>query len=283
MGAMKAIKLLAVVAAVAIGLGAGASAARAQADIKQQISSASLLEEIKKRGTMRVGLSTFVPWAMRDTAGELMGFEIDVAKKMAEDMEVKVEFVPTAWDGIIPALIAGKFDFIISGMSITPKRNLTVNFSIPYAHSGQQLVASKKLAGGFKTVADFNKPEVTLTCRRGVTSCAWIQRNMPKATLRQFDDDAQASQEVLNGNAHGWMASAPRPRFLALDNPDIAFMPFAENLTKGDEAIALRKGEPDTLNWINNWVLFYTSNGWLEERNAAWFQNRDWKDKVAKN
>ena len=101
--------------------------------------------------------------------------------------------------------------------------------------------------------------------------------------VRAFDDDAQASQEVLNGNAHGWMASAPRPKFLALDNPDVAFMPFAENLTKGDESIAMRKGDPDTLNWVNNWVLFYTSNGWLEERNAVWFQNRDWKDKVAKN
>ncbi len=257
--------------------------AAAQQDIKQQISSASLLEEIKKRGVMRVGLSTFVPWALRDVKGELMGFEIDVANKIAEDLEVKVDFTPTAWDGIIPALIAGKFDFIISGMSITPKRNLTVNFTIPYAHSGQQLVANKKLAANFKNIADFNKADVTLTCRRGVTSCAWIQKTLPKATLRQFDDDAQASQEVLNGRAHGWMASAPRPRFLALDNPDVAFMPFEENLTKGDEAIALRKGDPDTLNWLNNWVLFYTSNGWLKERHDFWFANRDWKDRQAKN
>lgn len=275
-------KSLAAAALAAFGM-FGAAPALAQADIKQQLSSSSLIEEIKKRGVMRVGLSTFVPWAMRDVNGELMGFEIDVAKKMAEDLEVKVEFVPTAWDGIIPALLSGKFDLIVSGMSITPKRNLTVNFSIPYAHSGQQLVANKKLAGGLKTIADFNKPEVTLTCRRGITACAWIQKNLPKATLRQFDDDAQASQEVLNGNAHGWMASAPRPRFLALDNPEVAFMPFEGNLTRGDEAIALRKGDPDTLNWVNNWVLFHTSNQWLKERNDAWFSNRDWKDRVAKN
>lgn len=281
---MRGFKAFAAVAlAVAAVIGVGVAPALAQQDIKQQISAGSLLEEVKKRGVMRVGLATFVPWAMRDTAGELMGFEIDVAKKMAEEMEVKVEFVPTAWDGIIPALIAGKFDFIISGMSITPKRNLTVNFSIPYAHSGQQLVANKKLAAGFKTVADFDKAEVTLTCRRGVTSCAWIQQNMPKATLRQFDDDAQAAQEVLNGQAHGWMASAPRPRFLALDNPDVAFMPFDHNLTQADEAIAMRKGDPDTTNWVNNWVLFHTSDGWLQERHGAWFANRGWKDRVGKN
>ncbi|MCK6450869.1 MAG: transporter substrate-binding domain-containing protein [Alphaproteobacteria bacterium] len=148
---------------------------------------------------------------------------------------------------------------------------------------GFEIDVAKKRAAGFKTVAGFNKADVTLTCRRGVTSRAWIQQNMPKATLRQFDDDAQASQGVLNGRAHGWMASAPRPRFLSLDDPAVAFMPFDHNLTKGDEAIAMRKGDPDTLNWINNWVLFHTSSGWLRARHAAWFSNRDWKDRVAKN
>ena len=72
---------------------------------------------------------------------------------LAEDMGVKVEFVPTAWDGIIPALIAGKFDAIIGGMTITPARNLTVNFTAPYANSGVHIAASKKLAAGFASVA----------------------------------------------------------------------------------------------------------------------------------
>jgi polar amino acid transport system substrate-binding protein len=83
---------------------------------------------------MIVGLSTFVPWAMRAKSGELIGFEIDVARKLAEDMGVEVEFQPTAFDGIIPALIAKKFDLIITGMALKPKRNLQVNFSRPYAY-----------------------------------------------------------------------------------------------------------------------------------------------------
>ena len=115
------------------------------------IASADVLEDIQKRGSLKVGMSTFVPWAMRDKDGNLIGFEIDVATKVAEDMGVKVEFVPTAWSGIIPSLIAKKFDIIIGGMSITPQRNLTVNFTVPYAHSGQQMAASMQLAGDFKT------------------------------------------------------------------------------------------------------------------------------------
>jgi polar amino acid transport system substrate-binding protein len=261
---------------------AASTAVRAQ-DIRQQLSSVSVIEEVKKRGVLRIGLSTFVPWSMRDKKGDLIGFEIDVANKVAEDMGVKAEFVPTAWDGIIPALLAGKFDVIISGLSITPQRNLTVNFTIPYAHSGQQMTANKKLAGGFKSLDAFNDPSVTITCRRGTSTCVAAQKVFPKATLRQFDDEAQTLQEVLNGNAHAVVTSAPKPRLWTLDHPDTLFMPTEENLTKSDEAFAVRKGDPDAINFFDNWILFNTSNGWIEERHDYWFKSNAWKDQVAQN
>lgn len=246
----------------------------------QQIASESVVETIKQRGVLRIGMSTFVPWAMRNREGELIGFEIDVATKLAADMGVDIEFVPTAWDGIIPALLAGRFDVIIGGMSITPQRNLTVNFTIPYAHSGQGVAANKELAGSLSWPEDYNRPDVTFTCRRGTTPCTLIQEEFPIATLRQFDDDAQAMQEVLNGNAHAVVTSQPKPSFYILDNPDTLFDPAGENLTRGDEAFALRKGDPDALNFFSNWILVNTSNGWLQERHDFWFRNRDWADEV---
>lgn len=244
---------------------------------------AGMLEDVQKRGTLRVGMSTFVPWAMRDKDGNLIGFEIDVATQVAEDMGVKVEFVPTAWSGIIPALIAKKFDIIIGGMSITPQRNLTVNFTTPYAHSGQQMAANMQLAGDFKSREDFNSSDVTIACRRGATPCKAAQKLFPKATVRRFDDDAQAFQEVVNGNAHGMISSAPKPRFWSDAHPTKVFLPFGdENLTKGDEAFALRKGDSDALNFFSNWIVVKTSNGWLQERHDYWFQDQSaWKDMVA--
>ena len=244
-----------------------------------------LLTEIQKRGSLRVGMSTFVPWAMRNLEGDLMGFEIDVATKVAEDMGVEIEFVPTAWSGIIPALIAKKFDIIIGGMSITPQRNLTANFTIPYAHSGQQMAANKELAGDFKTKEDFNSSDVTISCRRGATPCDAAAEFFPKAELRRFDDDAQAFQEVVNGNSHAMISSAPKPRFWSDAHPDKVFVAFdGENLTKGDEAFALRKGDPDALNFFSNWILVNTSNGWIQERHDYWFKDQTaWKDLVAKD
>ena len=78
-----------------------------------------LLEDIQKRGVIRVGMSTFVPWAMNDKEGNLIGFEIDVARELAKDMGVKIDFVPTKWSGIIPSLLTVKFYVIIGGMCIT--------------------------------------------------------------------------------------------------------------------------------------------------------------------
>jgi polar amino acid transport system substrate-binding protein len=250
-------------------------------DMQQKLSADSVIETIKKRGAIRVGMATFVPWAMRDKKGELIGFEIDVAKKLAEDMDVEIEYVPTAWDGIIPALLAGKFDVIIGGMTITPARNLTVNFSAPYAHSSLGVMASKKLSEGLVWPDDYNSSDVTFVCRRGATPCSYIQQQFPKATLRQFDDQGQTLQEVLNGNAHALLGSQPLPAFTIYDNPEAVFSPTDDKIDPGNEGFALRKGDPDALNFFNNWILINTSNGWLEARHQYWFGGRPWANQVA--
>jgi polar amino acid transport system substrate-binding protein len=248
-----------------------------------QVLAQTALIDIEKRGVLRVGMSTFVPWAMRSKEGDLIGFEIDVATKLAQDMGVEVEFVPTAWSGIIPALIAKKFDVIVGGMSITPQRNLTVNFTRPYAHSGQQMAANTKLSGSFTSMDDYNDSSVTIACRRGATPCNFAQERFPKASLRQFDDDAQAFQEVVNGNAHAMISSAPKPRFWSEAYPDKVFVANdGKNLSQGDEAFALRKGDIDTLNFFSNWILVNESNGWLAKTHAYWFEDQSgWKDMVA--
>jgi len=276
---MFVLKKLAVAALAATALMAPL-AAKAQ-DARAALSATSAIEEIKKRGTLRVGLATFVPWAFRSKSGALMGYEVDVATKLAEGMDVKVELVPTAWDGIIPALLAGQFDFIIGGMTITPARNLTVNFTVPYSATGVDVVASKKLAGGFKTFEDFNKPSVTLVARRGTSAATTAQKFFPNATLRQFDDDAPALLEVSNDRAHAWVSTVPKPAFAALDNPNSMFRPFEKVLVGQADAMAVRKGDPDALNFLNNWIQNKQIDGWLAERQAFWFQNRTWRDQLA--
>lgn len=245
--------------------------------IQQELVKESTVEKIMKRGTLRVGMSTFVPWAMKDKTGKLIGFEIDVATRLAEDMGVKVEFVPTKWAGIIPALLTGKFDVIIGGMSVRPDRNLKVNFSIPYDYAGQSLVANQKQAAGFSSLDDFNRPDVVISARLGSTAADAANRFMPKAQKRFFDDEAQVIQEVVNGKAHGAVASAPLPAFQAIKYSDRLFMPFQGTFTKEPIGFALRKGDYDTLNYFNNWIRVVEAKGWLTDRKHYWFETKDWE------
>jgi len=267
---------IALVVTLIIGL-VGASFA---GKIQQQLTEESTLEQALRRGVLRVGMSTFVPWAMKDKSGELIGFEIDVATRLAKDMGIKGEFVPTKWAGIIPALLTGKFDVIIGGMGILPKRNLKVNFSVPYDYSGMSIVANRELAAGYKSLADFNRPEVVLSVRLGATPVDAAKKYMPKAQLRMFDDESQAVQEVLNGNAHAMVSSAPLPAFQALKYPETLFLPLEGTFTKEPIGFAVRKGDFDTLNFFNNWIIFVTAEGWLKERKHYWFQTNEWESRI---
>ena len=261
-------------AAVAIALPAAAQQTR------QALSSESVIETIKKRGVVKIGLSLFVPWSMRDKNGDLFGFELDVGRQLAEDMGVEVEFFPTSWDGIIPALVSGKFDVIISGMSITPQRNLTVNFSDPYAFSGMTIMANKKLTEGF-ALEDYNSSDVTFALRRGATPVVVVGRLFPNAKILQFDEDGAAAQEVLNGNAHATMASEPAPSRETRKYPETLHVPFNRAFNATGEAFAHRKGDPDASNYFNNWIGVKWKSGWLQERNDYWFRGNEWESMAA--
>ena len=250
------------------------------ATLQQQLVKESTVEAVIKRGVLKVGMDTFLPWAMKDKNGEYIGFEIDVAQRLAQDMGVKVEFVPTKWAGIIPALLTSKFDVIIGGMGITPKRALKVNFTIPYDYSGMSIVAHKEKAAGFTSLEDFNKPEIEIACKLGTTAAAAAKKYLPNATLRLYEDEAQTYQELRNGKVHAVVGSAPRPAFEAIKYSDSLFLPIKGTFTKEPIGFAMRKGDPDSLAFFNSWILNMNLEGWLQERHDYWFETRDWASKV---
>jgi len=240
----------------------------------------SQLETILQRGTIKVGFDTFKPWAMKDKAGNYIGFEIEVAQKIAEDMGVKVELVPTKWSGIIPALLTGKFDIIIGGMSITPQRNLKVNFTIPYEFSGMSLIASKTRAGNRSTLEDFDNPETVIAVRLGTTAAEAAKNFLPNAKKLFFDEESQTVQELLNKRVDALVASNPLPVNLAKEYPDQLYLPLGKDFTREPISFAIRKGDLDYLNWLDNWVRVNMSKGWLQNRYQHWFFTHDWEDQL---
>ena len=194
-------------------------------DINQELAKSSIIDKVMRKGTLRVGLSSFVPWAMQDKKGEWVGFEIDVAKQLAEDMGVKIEFVPTKWEGLIPALLTGKFDMIIAGMTGTPQRALKINFSNPYDYSGMNVVVHKNFAAGVTDYMDLDKKENTIVARLGTTGAALAKETYKNATVRLFPDEGPMIQELLNGKATAFLGTAPQPAQLAAKYPDTLVVP----------------------------------------------------------
>lgn len=240
---------------------------------------AGAIEDAVKRGTLRVGLSTFVPWAFVNKEGKFVGYEVDVAQQLADDLGVKLELVPTAWDGIIPALNAGKFDLLIGGMSLTTKRNLSVNFSAPYG--GMEYIVVAHMKHKDAKIADINSRKYTFTGRRGAIPAQLTKKQFPKAKLLQFDDDGISVQEVVNGNADFSISTGLDGSLKIEEYPnDLVLLENGKSLKQIPSSMALRKGDMDTLNVINNWILLKKNDGWLQERSDYWFKTRKWKDQL---
>ena len=264
-----------VVCAVLLLLSLSFSLGGYAADI--ELARKSTLEAILQRGELLVGLEAgYLPFEMVDKKGEFIGFDIDVAKEMAKAMGVKVTFVNTAWDGIIPALVTEKFDIIISGMTVTQERNLKINFADPYIVIGQTILLNKKHEGVVTSYKDLNDPQYTVTSKLGTTGEQAIKRLMPKANYKSFEVQAEAAFEVLNGNADAFVYDFPIcVTFMAQHGADkLVFLD--EPFTYEPLAWAVRKGDPDFLNWLNNFLRQLKNDGRYERIYDKWIKTTDW-------
>lgn len=233
--------------------------------------SVDTLATVRTRGVLRVGVAASDPAVMRDAQGRLVGLSIDIARRLADDMGVEAEFIETSWSQVIPDLLDRQFDLIVSGMWITPARALVVNFSQPTATEGVYLVAHKTLAAGKTKAADYNRPEVKLVVYAGTMQELLARRDFPMATLVVVKGDENHLDPVLQGQAHAALVPAFAPRALVGAAPDKLFLPLGDHpVAAAHTAIAMRKGDPDMLNYLNTVLEFHRGSGWLAERVRYW-------------
>jgi polar amino acid transport system substrate-binding protein len=238
---------------------------------------ADVLEDILKRGTLRVGVSLFAPWTIQDEAGELSGFEIDVANKLAEDMGVKPEYKVYLWEDIIPAVTKGEIDIIAGGMAITPQRALKIDFSQPYADSGISLATNTEKTRNIKRLEELNQKTITIAVVSKTAANELAPRLFNKSTIKVFDTAKEAQQAILNGQAHAWLASMPQPEFLALEHPEKVDVPLAKPLLPYKAGFGIKKGEQEWLNFVNAWVTARQADMWLSATHKHWFQSLKWR------
>ena len=164
--------------------------------------SSDVFDQIIKKGEIRVGISIMAPWVMKDKQGNYIGFEIDIAKQLASDMDVKPVFKEYKWNELIPALQNREIDIIASGISITPKRGLKIRFSNPYSSSGYNLVSNLKLTRDFTSIKDLNDSKVFIGVVKGTVSESLAPKIFPRARIDTFKDNQEATEAVVNGTVH---------------------------------------------------------------------------------
>ncbi len=238
---------------------------------------AGAIDDAVKRGTLRAGMDpTYMPFQMTNKRGEIVGFEVDILKAMAKSMGVKLEMVSTSYDGIIPALMTDKFDIISSGMTLTQERNLKLNFSEPFIVVGQTLLIRKELAGEIKSYKDLNNEKYRLTSKLGTTGEMVAKKLIGKAKYHGYDNEQEAVMDVVNGKADAFVYDAPynvvavnkagAGKLLFLDKP-FTFEPLA---------FGLKKGDYDSLNFINNFLHQIKHDGTYDRIHDKWFKDTAW-------
>ncbi len=236
------------------------------------------LQDVLNHGTLRVGVAIFPPWTMRGPSGELEGFEIDVARKLAEDMNVNVEFNVYPWDRIIRGLEAGEIDIIATGLTITPERALHVAFSRPYATGGTTLATNLETTSDVASLDELNNSFYTVAAIAGSTAEELARRIFPRAELQLHEDADTASSALVAGEVDAYLDNEPIPTFLALENPTVVDVPVTEPLLPTPAGFAVSKGDPDFVNFLDAWITAREADTWLPTSHAYWFQTLRWRN-----
>lgn len=236
----------------------------------------STLQGILKRGELRVGMEAgYMPFEMRDKNGQIIGFDVDIARLMARAMGVELKLVNTAWDGIIPSLLTDKFDVIIAGMTITPERNLQVNFTQPYMHIGQSIVLSRRHEKTVTSYRDLNDPQFVISTKLGTTGDIAARRYLSRATIRTYESESEAVTEVRNGRVDAFVYDLPYNAVYVAQHQD-SLLHLDEPFTKEALAWAIRKGDPDFLNWLDHFLAQLQRDGTYDALYEKWFERTEW-------
>ncbi len=206
------------------------------------------LEDIKKSGKLVVGLSADYPpyefTAKVDGKTEYVGIDIEIAKKLAKDLGVKLEIKNMSFDSLLVALETNKVDAIISAMNPTPERKASVDFSDIYYSGKQYIVINKKDASKYKNLADFKGQ--TVGAQNGSLQYNLVKDQMPGTTVKGLSKLNNLVLALQSGKINGIAMEEPTAKaYVANNNQLLAFDPgFSVNSDQIGSAIAFRKNSP---------------------------------------
>ncbi len=240
-------------------------------------SAQEVLDRIVQSGVFRVGTSgTQPPFTAKDRQGELMGYEIELARALAEVMDVEVQFVERPFGQLMDALENGEIDAIMSGMTITPQRNRRVAFVGPYLLSGKSVLTKSATIAAAEEAGDIDQSSVRMVALQNSTSQTFVETVFPDAQSTWTEDYDEAVGMVVNDQVDAMVADFPVLALAALRNPNAGLATLVTPLTVEPIGMAVPAGDALLLNMIENYLQGLTLSGALGELEAYWFENGSW-------
>ena len=234
----------------------------------------NLLNQVKERGTLRVGLEgTYPPFSFQGDDGKLTGFEVEFANELAKHLGVKADLKPTKWDGMLASLDSKRIDVVINQVTISDERKKKYDFSTPYTISGVQALVKKGNEGAIKTAADLKGKKVGV--QNGTTHQKFIMDKHPEITTVPYDSYQNAKLDLQNGRIDGVFGDTAVVTEWLKDNPKLAAV--GDKVTDKDYfgtglGIAVRQGNTELQQKLNTALEKVKKDGTYETIYNKWFQ-----------
>lgn len=235
------------------------------------------LDAIVKKGEIRIGMTgNQPPYSMKSKTGELMGYEVDLAKALATTMGVKLKLVEMPFSELIAALKSGKIDAIMSGMTITPERNLSMLFAGPYIISGKSMLTKSNKVSAFMADTGASGKKYKIVSLKGSTSEEFVKTVMSKHDNITVDNYDDAVNMIINDQADAMVADKPICVITIMKNPGKDLVTTEQPLTIEPIGMALPSGDPQFLNLVTNYFSTLQISGTLPALEKKWFNDGSW-------
>lgn len=226
---------------------------------------------------LKVGMSgNQPPMSMTNREGGLMGFDVDLAKALADAMKVKLEIVPMPFGKLLSALEDNKVDMVMSGLAITPERTEMVSFVGPYMMSGKSILTKNSTLAKIEASKDFNRKELKLLALSNSTSASFVKTVAPDAQLIEIASYDEGVAMVIDGKADALVADMPVCVLSVLRYPEAGLTTLERPLTVEPVGIAVSKDDPQFFNLVDNYLRAYEKTGILGKIRAKWFEDSSW-------
>jgi len=237
----------------------------------------SVLERILKKGEIRVGMTgNQPPYSMDAKSGEMIGYEVDLAIMLAAYMKVELKLVKMPFKKLLSSIESGKVDIVMSGISITPRRNLTVQFASPYLITGKSILVKDFNLEALNSEEKLNQPGVTLVALDGSTSEDFVKSRLPNAKLTLVKNYDIAIQMLKSGNVKALVADIEVCQVAILKNIGSNFTTLEEPFTIEPISMALPSGDQPMENFMSNYFTSLRMIGILDALDLKWFGDGSW-------